>query len=163
VDPPTPNRKISSDVRLACAWRYFAGASPGDIMTTYKISLSSVLLSVWGVVEAVNRCWEFHIEYPASHDVQRSIAADFAAVSDVGFTACAGAIDGVLICIGKPSEKDAKESGYRARSCSVRERRSLGLTAKLCPIVAEVWRSDVGLFSLRSKRFISKVEQRTSC
>jgi hypothetical protein len=68
------------------------------------------LFSIWGVVEAVNQFEEFHISYPASHELQQRIAADFAAVSDVNFTVCAGAIDGVLICIGKPSEKDAEKA-----------------------------------------------------
>ena len=131
TDPPTPNGKISSDVRLGCALRYFAGGSPGDILSTYRISLTSVLLSVsWGVVEAVNQCEEFHISYPPCHELQRRIAADFASVSDVNFTACAGAIDGVLICIGKPSEKDAKSSGISQKKLFCARKNKFGLNCQ---------------------------------
>jgi len=128
--PPTPSGKISSDVRLAFALRYFAGGSPGDIISTYHISLISVLLSVWGVVEAVNRCEEFHISYPASHEIQKRIAADFAAVSDVGFDVCAGAIDGVLICIGKPSEKDAKRAEISRKKLFCARKNKFGLNCQ---------------------------------
>ncbi|KAL3768216.1 hypothetical protein ACHAWU_001906 [Discostella pseudostelligera] len=128
VDPPSPNGKISNDTRLACALRYFAGGSPGDILSTYRISLTEVLFSVWGVVEAVNQFEEFHISYPASHELQQRIAADFAAVSDdVNFTVCAGAIDGVLICIGEPSEKDAEKAQISRKKLFCARKKKFGL------------------------------------
>ncbi len=36
---------------------------------------------------------------------------EFAAVSGVGFPNCAGCIDGLLIWIERPSDKEAKRSG----------------------------------------------------
>ena len=50
-----PNGRISPDVRLACAIRWFAGGSPYDIITTYGISHTDTFSSFWYVVEAVNR------------------------------------------------------------------------------------------------------------
>ena len=91
------NGPITTCVRLACALRYFAGASSYDIMAKYGISKKSVSESVWAVVEAVNNLDEFIIEYPDTEEVQLMIAHKFQCVSEVNFSNCAGAIDGILI------------------------------------------------------------------
>jgi hypothetical protein len=72
--PPGPNGRISTSVRLACALRYFAGGSPYDIMSVYRVSHTIVLDSVWCVVEATNQLADFYIEYPKSHFEQKMIA-----------------------------------------------------------------------------------------
>jgi hypothetical protein len=108
--PPVPNGGISTSVRLACALRYFAGGSPYDLMAKYGISHTEVLAGIWYVVEAINRREEFHIQYPADKEEQKRIASGFCEASSVGFDNCAGAIDGILIWIHKPSESDAKRS-----------------------------------------------------
>ena len=77
--------------------RYFAGASPYNIMAKYGISKKSVSESVWAVVEAVNNLDEFIIEYPDSEEVQLEIACKFQSVSEVNFSNCTGAIDGISI------------------------------------------------------------------
>jgi hypothetical protein len=94
--PPVPNGPITTSVRLACALRYFAGGSSYDLMGKYGVSHTEVLKSVWCVVEAVNNVEEFFILYPADHQEQRKIAADFKTASGVGFDNCGGAIDGIL-------------------------------------------------------------------
>jgi hypothetical protein len=109
--PPIRNGRISTSVRLACALRFFAGGSVYDIMGNYGISHTDVMDSVWHVVHAVNTLTEFKIEYPSSVDEQRRIAAGFERVSGVRFDICAGAIDGVLIWIQKPSLSEAKRVG----------------------------------------------------
>ncbi len=55
--------------------------------------------SVWAVVEAVNTLDEFIVEYPDYEEVQLKIAHNFQSVSEVNFSNCAGAIDGILIWI----------------------------------------------------------------
>ena len=95
--PPLRNGPITTCVRLACALRYFAGASSYDIMAKYGISKKSVSESVWAVVDAVNNLDEFIIEYPDTEEVQLMIAHKFQCVSEVNFSNCAGAIDGILI------------------------------------------------------------------
>ena len=109
--PPPPNGPITTSVRLACALRYFAGGSAYDIMVVYGISHTEVFESVWYVVEAVNNCSEFTLEYPADHAAQRQIAAEFCYASTVDFDNCAGAIDGILIWIQKPTKSDSDRSG----------------------------------------------------
>jgi hypothetical protein len=52
--PHVRNGPVTTCVRLACALRFFAGASLYDIMAKYGISKKSVSESVWAVVEAVN-------------------------------------------------------------------------------------------------------------
>ena len=106
--PPVRNGPVSTSVRLACALRYFAGGSPYHIMAKYGISHASLFESIWAVVEAVNSCEEFSIEYPASETAQLKIAHEF---ENVKFHNCGGAIDGILIWILKPSEEDANDAG----------------------------------------------------
>jgi hypothetical protein len=45
---------IDTKTRLAIAIRFFAGASPYDLMRVHGVSLTSVFRSVWGVIDAVN-------------------------------------------------------------------------------------------------------------
>ena len=68
--PPVRNGPITTCVWLDCALRYFAGASPYDIMAKYGISEKSVSESECAEVEAVNNLDEFIIEYPDSEEVQ---------------------------------------------------------------------------------------------
>jgi hypothetical protein len=127
LPPPVPNGVISTCIRLACAIRYFAGGSPYDLMCQYGISYIEVFRSVWSVVEAINTVPEFQISYPADHDVQRKIAAEFQSVSGVKFDNCAGAIDGVLIWITKPSEKDSQQFGVSRKKLFCARKGKFGL------------------------------------
>jgi hypothetical protein len=110
--PPVPNgERIPASTRLGCALRYFAGGSRYDLMVKFGISHTEVLDSVWFVVGAINKHERFFIEYPANHNKQKQIADAFCNASDVDFSSCAGAIDGILIWISKPSEEDAANCG----------------------------------------------------
>ena len=109
--PPIANGLISTQIRLACALRYFAGGSPYDIMVKYGISHTEIFRSVWSVVDAINRVEKFFIVYPKEHEKQRKIAADFEKKSQAGFKICAGAIDGILIWIHKPTDEEARKCG----------------------------------------------------
>jgi hypothetical protein len=59
----------------------------------------------------VNSLDEFIIEYPDSEEAQLKLAFEFQSVSEVKFSNCAGAIDGILIWILKPSEEHAAAAG----------------------------------------------------
>jgi len=107
LPPPVRNGHIQSSVRLACALRYFAGGSPYDLMGKYGISHTVVMESVWYVVEAINNTCDMDIEYPESAEEQNKIALQFKKVSSAGIDICAGAIDGILIWMKKPSMKEA--------------------------------------------------------
>jgi hypothetical protein len=109
--PPVPNGTISTSVRLAVAIRYFAGGLPHDLSNLYGISHSSILESIWVVVEAINNHKEFHIVYPESHDEQQKIAQGFRDMSSSGFNICAGAVGGILIWMHKPRANDCVKLG----------------------------------------------------
>ena len=129
--PPVPNGKpISTSVRLGCALRYFAGASPYDLMVKFGVSYTSVLDSVWIVVEAINTYPDFFIEYPSDFAEQKRIAAEFGKASQVPFDCCAGAIDGILIWINKPSEKDAQKSGLGRKKFFCGRKHKFGLNCQ---------------------------------
>ena len=133
--PPVPNGNISTSVRLGIALRYFAGGSPYDIMVKYGVSHSSMFESVWIVVEAVNATKSFDISYPSGHDEQRSIALGFKNASKVKFDCCAGAIDGILIWMHKPSLKEAQKAGVGQKKFLCGRKNKFGLN---CQAVSDV-------------------------
>ena len=106
-----PNGPITPSVQLACALRYFAGGSPYDIMTSYCIGYTDMMNAVWYVVDAINAHRDFRISYPSDHDKQRAIAEKFRMKSGAGFDCCAGAIDGILVWIHKPTDADCANAG----------------------------------------------------
>lgn len=130
-----PNGHISSDVRLACAIRWFAGASAYDLMTTFGIGHTDTINSCWYVVEAVNGHPSFNIEYPEDHEKQKAIARGFQEASAAGFNSCAGAIDGVLIWIHKPSRKDCLDAGCDEGKFHCARKHKFGLN---CQAVCDV-------------------------
>jgi hypothetical protein len=136
LPPPVPNGKIPSSVRLGCALRYFGGGSPYDLMALFGISHTEVLSSVWMIVEAVNKHESFFIEYPSDHGKQLEIASAFNTASSAGFDCCAGAIDGILIWIQKPSEKEAVKCGLGRKKFFCGRKSKFGLN---CQAVSD-WR-----------------------
>jgi hypothetical protein len=90
-----------------------------DFIASHGMSLASIWNSIWRIVDAINECEELRIRFPEDHSIQRQIAAGFKAKSDVGFDNCVGAIDGLLICSEKPTEKFAHmmKTGSRAFYC----------------------------------------------
>lgn len=128
--PPIPNGEIPSNVRLGAAIRYFAGGSPYDIMCVFGISYSEVLTSVWIVVEAIHKCPQFEISYPEGVEEQREIAAGFEAASTPGIRNCAGAIDGILIWMLKPSLKQAEKSGVDQKKFLCGRKHKFGLNCQ---------------------------------
>lgn len=135
IPPPPPNGKIDTSVRLACAIRYFAGGSPYDIITIFGISHSEMFNSVWYVVDAINKKKKFDIKYPESHHDQQKIADGLRAVSAVGFDCCAGAIDGILIWILRPTLDDAKAVGVDQQKFMCGRKHKFGLN---CQAVSDV-------------------------
>ena len=80
-------------------------------MTMYGIGHSDTIRSYWHVVDAINSHPNFKIEYPKDHEGQRQIALGFQNMSKAGLKCCAGAIDGILLWIHKPSKKDCMDVG----------------------------------------------------
>jgi hypothetical protein len=130
-----PNGPICPDVRRACAIRWFSGASEYDLMTTYGIGHSDTVQSYKYVVDAINSHPKFNIEYPKDHDDQRQIARGFHNVSSAGFRCCAGAIDGILIWIHKPSKKDCMDVGCSDGKFMCSRKKKFGLN---CQAVCDV-------------------------
>lgn len=97
------NGLITTETRLSAAIRYFAGGRPDDISISHGIAHSEVFYSCWVVVDAVNKCPDLDISYPVCHDKQRDLAKAFFDKSAAGIGCCAGATDGMLLWIEKPS------------------------------------------------------------
>ncbi|KAL3761721.1 hypothetical protein ACHAW5_005972 [Stephanodiscus triporus] len=119
--PPIPNGPITTSIHLRAVLHYFAGGSPYDIMCMFGIAYSEVLSSVWIVADVVN---------PETLKVQRKIAAGFEAASTPGIWNCAGAIDGFLIWILKPSLKEAKKAGIDHKKFLCGQKHKYGLNCQ---------------------------------
>ena len=52
----TPNGDMNSLQRMPVALRYFAGASPSDLMTSHGVGYNAVYDSVWDIVDTINLC-----------------------------------------------------------------------------------------------------------
>jgi hypothetical protein len=99
--PPIRNGPISPSARLGAAIRYFAGGSPYDIL------------------------------YPGMLEEQRQIAAGFQAASTPGICNCAGAIDGILIWMLKPSEREqARKAGIDQKKFLCGRKHKFGLNCQ---------------------------------
>jgi hypothetical protein len=125
------NGRIMPEICLACALRWFTGGSAYGIMTTFVILHSKVFKSAWFDVQAVNTLKKFDIAYPADHNKQREIADVFLEISAADFGCCTGAIDGILIWIHKPSDKDCAISSCKSRKfyCG-RQKHKFGLNCQ---------------------------------
>ena len=134
LPPPIPNGAVSTSVRLASAIRYFAGGSAYDIAVIFGISYCTVIANVWIVVQAINNTPQFYISYPESLDAQREIAAGFERASTPKINNCAGAIDGILIWMQKPSLAEARASGIDQKKYLCGRKHKFGLN---CQAVAD--------------------------
>jgi DDE superfamily endonuclease len=125
------NGLISNEIRLSAAIRYFAGGRPEDIAISHGISHSEVFYSCWKVVDAVNNCPELAFSYPDCHNKQQEIALAFKEKSVAGIDCCAGAIDGMLLWIERPSVADCAiaECGSKKFFCGRKHKFGLNMQA----------------------------------
>ena len=126
-----PNGKIHNSLRLSIAIRYFAGASPYDLMVIHGVGMTDVYKSIWLIVDAVNLCPSFRIVFPTCHEQQKNIAEGFRAKSWVDFDNCVGAVDGILIWMNKPSSHILKKAGLGVKKffCGRKKRYGLNMQA----------------------------------
>ncbi len=71
-------------------------------MLVHGVSLNSIYVSVWGVVDAINSTPELDFHFP-NHEQKQEIAAGFCTRSGAGFNNVVGAIDGLVVCTLMPS------------------------------------------------------------
>jgi hypothetical protein len=94
-----------------------------------------MLNSVWYIVEAVNSKKEWYLKYPNNHNEQLKIAAEFKEKSSVGFGVCAGAVDGILIWIHRPTLEESKKVGVDQQKFFCGRKHKYGLN---CQAVCDV-------------------------
>jgi hypothetical protein len=73
---------------------------------------------------------EFYISYPESLEAKRQIAAGFETASTPKINICAGAIDGVLIWMPKPSLVDSKSTGIDEKKYLCGHKHKFGLNCQ---------------------------------
>jgi hypothetical protein len=121
---------IKTEIRLSIALRYFAGASPYDLIVTHGVSMTSIFFSIWGVVDCVNKCPYFDIVFP-DYKTQEEIAKGFQKRSGANFSRVIGAIDGILIWILKPLLQECyfANCGETSFNCSRKDKYGLNMQA----------------------------------
>ena len=72
------NGEITTEIRLACALRFFAGGSYLDITISHGIGKTDVYRSVWAVVHATNSCKELEFHFPMTQEQCKQVAEGFA-------------------------------------------------------------------------------------
>ena len=100
---------ISTEIHLACALRYFAGGSYLDITMSHVIGVTDFYLSIWAIVDAMNRCPLLQFQFPTTISECQTISTEFSSRSKAGFNNCIGCIDGLLIWLEKPSQNNANK------------------------------------------------------
>ena len=70
-------------------------------MLVHDVSLSSIYLTVWGVLDAINTTKEFEYKFQ-NHEEQKNIAREFGLMNGVGFDKVIGAIGDLVICCLMP-------------------------------------------------------------
>jgi DDE superfamily endonuclease len=126
------NGAIETSTRLSTAIRYFAGGRPEDIAVVHGISHTEVFRSVWDIVDAVNGCEALSFSFPESHTEQEKIAAGFRKRSRVGFDCIVGAIDGMLLWLEKPSDKECELAQCGAKKFFCGRKSKFGLNLQAC-------------------------------
>jgi hypothetical protein len=149
-----PNEPILPDVRLVRAIHWFAGGSLYDIMITNSIGHTDTINSCWKMVDALNKHFRFAIKYPDDHGLQHSIADGFHKVSGANFQCCAGAIDGILIWIHRPSDKDCEAVGCSPGKFMGGRKKKFGLN---CQAVCNVRERFLGILIVGSGHFGSRI------
>ncbi len=81
-------------------------------------------------MDAINKCPQFDISYPDATDEQQKIAAGFEAASTPNIRYCAGAIDGILIWMQKPSCKEARKAGVDQKKFLCGRKHKFGLNCQ---------------------------------
>lgn len=122
-----PNGPISHKSRLSMALRYFAGGDPLDIAWIHRVNEGEPLRSVWYVVDAIHATKSFNIAFPQRHDEQLKVAAGFQRKSRAQLDNCAGAIDGMLVWIHKPTRKEMQRQGFGEMKCYCGRKKKYGL------------------------------------
>jgi DDE superfamily endonuclease len=125
------NGLIPLPTKISVALRYFAGGSPYDISLVHGIGYTDVFRCVWSVVDAVNKCPALSFRFPDNHAEQQRIADGFKRVSRGIFDCCAGAIDGILIWLEKPSgiHCELSECGAKKFFCGRKKKFGLNMQA----------------------------------
>jgi DDE superfamily endonuclease len=123
------NGLIPLPTKVSVAIRYFAGGSPYDIALVHGISHTDVFRCVWTLVDAVNNCPELAFGYPSAWSEQQKIADGFHKISKGIFNCCAGAIDGIMIWMERPSKKhcDLSECGAKKFFCGRKKKYGLNM------------------------------------
>ena len=112
------------------AIHYFAGGDPLNIMSSFGVGHTDMLDSVWYVVDVVNSCPDFSLTYPNCHQQQQPIAQDFLEKSMANFNCVAGAIDGIVIWITRPTVQDCEEVGCSSGKFFCAQKGKFGLNCQ---------------------------------
>ena len=116
--------KITKQIRLACALRYFAGGSYLDITMSHAVGKMDFYRSIWAVVHATNKCSFLDFQFPSTLAECQSTSKEFSSRSKAGFTNCIECIDGLLIWLENHQKTNAMKLVFTVENFSADERES---------------------------------------
>ncbi len=122
-----PNGRVHPSIILGIALRMFAGADPLDLITSFGVSKAVVHAAVDHVIRAVCMSKSLKIAFPREHQERLRIAKEFEVIFDAKFRSCVGAIDGMLVWISKPSEKECRRIGVGSGKFYCGRKKKFGL------------------------------------
>ena len=107
----------------------------------FGVGLSTVMVNLYELVSAINKA--FTIKFPESHSDQLKIAKGFERRSSVGFDCVAGCIDGLIVWIEQPLQRDCDllKCGQRRFYCERKSKFGFNMQA-ICDYngrFLEVW------------------------
>ncbi len=104
------------------------GGSPYDLAIMHGILYSSVYESVWMMVDTIYHCNELAFKFPSSQEEQHRLTRKFGKKYTAGFDCCHSAIDGILICSGKPTCQDCTQANCGETKFYCWQKEIIGLT-----------------------------------
>ena len=111
---------------------FFRWRPIGPNYVFWCLKKTAVYDSINLVIEAVTKCKMLEIKCPTSHENQKRIAKGFQEKSKAGFSKCVGAIDGMLLWITKPSEKECSKVGVGSKQFFCGRKKKYGLNLQAC-------------------------------
>jgi hypothetical protein len=99
---------ITTEIALHCLLRFLAGGSYLDIRLSAGISVPSFYRILHLCIDGILRCEEMSFSFPSTNEQFQEIADGFKALSTKEvFDGCVGCLDGLLLKIRTPSNKEA--------------------------------------------------------
>jgi DDE superfamily endonuclease len=99
---------VTPELCVYLTLRYLASGGMDDIEVFISISKSTFYRCLSKTLYAINACHTLDILFPSSEEECFQLAKGFTRATKGGIGNCAGVVDGYLLCIDQPTQRDTK-------------------------------------------------------